>query len=134
MCRGESSCILPIAPKAIHRNETGSRRAIRHFTEYLERFPDDQGARWLLNVAHMTLGEFPSNVEPRFVVSIDHFLKSAFDIGRFRDIGDRAKVNRFNMAGGADITANQAIEVTEGNAQFRVIPRKAVTIKWASGS
>jgi FG-GAP-like repeat/ASPIC and UnbV len=101
MCRGESSCILPIAPAAIHTYDTGSRLAIRHFTEYLDKFPDDQGARWLLNVAHMTLGEHPAKVDPRFVVSIDHFLKSEFDIGKFRDIGDLAKVNRFNMAGGA---------------------------------
>ena len=36
MCRGESSCILPIAAAAIHTNETGSSLAIRHFTEYLD--------------------------------------------------------------------------------------------------
>ena len=54
MCRGEGSCILPIAPAAIHTYDTGSRLAIRHFTEYLDKFPEDQGARWLLNVAHMT--------------------------------------------------------------------------------
>ena len=58
-CRGASSCILPIAPEAVWA--TSSRRApgpaIRHFTDYLERFPDDLGVRWLLNLAHMTLGE-----------------------------------------------------------------------------
>src|SRR5262249_35110972 len=39
LCRGESSCILPIVPAAVHTNPTGSRLAIRHFTEYLEQFP-----------------------------------------------------------------------------------------------
>ena len=58
-CRGESSCILPIAPAAVHTNPAGSRLAIRHFTEYLEQFPDDLEVRWLLNLAHMTLGEYP---------------------------------------------------------------------------
>jgi ASPIC and UnbV/FG-GAP-like repeat len=101
MCRGESSCILPIAPSAVHTNPEGSRLAIRHFTEYLERFPDDLGARWLLNLAHMTLGEYPQGVDPRFRLSLDPFLHSEFDIGKFRDVGDLAKVNRFNMAGGA---------------------------------
>ena len=38
MCRGESSCILPISPAAVHTDATGSRLAIGHFTEYLERF------------------------------------------------------------------------------------------------
>ena len=59
MCRGEKSCILPFAPAAVHTNPTGSRLAIRHFTEYLEQFPDDLEVRWLLNLAHMTLGEYP---------------------------------------------------------------------------
>ncbi len=101
MCRGESSCILPIVPAAVHTNPAGSRLAIRHFTEYLEAFPDDLAVRWLLNLAHMTLGEYPQKVDPRFRVPLDRYLKSEFDIGKFRDIGDRAKVNRFNLAGGA---------------------------------
>ncbi len=100
-CRGESSCIIPIAPAAVHTNPTGSRLAIRHFTEYLQQFPDDLAVRWLLNLAHMTLGEYPQKVDPRFLVRLDHFVKSEFDIGKFRDIGHLAKVNRFNMAGGA---------------------------------
>ena len=75
--------------------------AIHHFTEYLEQFPDDLEARWLLNLAHMTLGEHPRNVDPRYVLSIDHFTKSEFDIGRFRDVGHLAGVNRLNQSGGA---------------------------------
>ena len=101
MCRGESSCILPIAPAAVHTNPDGSRLAIKHFTEYLDRFPDDLAVRWLLNLAHMTLAEHPKKVEPRFLLSLDHFTRNEFDIGKFRDIGDRAGVNRFNLAGGA---------------------------------
>jgi hypothetical protein len=101
MCRGESSCILPIAPAAVHTNPTGSRLAIRHFTEYLEQFPDDLEVHWLLNLAHMTLGEYPQKVDHRYLISLDHFLKSELDIGKFRDIGQQAGVNRFNQAGGA---------------------------------
>jgi hypothetical protein len=101
MCRGESSCILPISPAARHTNPLGSRTAIAHFTKYLRKFPDDLEVRWLLNVAHMTLGEYPDKVEPEFLVSIDKFLKSEFNIGRFRDVAERAGVNRFNGAGGA---------------------------------
>jgi hypothetical protein len=101
MCRGESSCILPIAPAARHTNPTGSRLAIRHFTEYLDRFPEDLAVRWLLNLAHMTLGEYPDGVDPRYLISLDHFNHSEFDIGKFRDIGHLTKVDRFNEAGGA---------------------------------
>jgi ASPIC and UnbV/FG-GAP-like repeat len=100
MCRGESSCILPISTAAVHTIPTGSRLAIRHFTEYLERFSNDLEVRWLLNVAYMTLGEHPAKVAPKYVLSLDHYLKNEFDIGKFRDIGQLAGVNRFNMAGG----------------------------------
>jgi len=101
LCRGESSCIVPIAPAAVHTKPDGSRLAIKHFTEYLEQFPDDLGVRWLLNVAHMTLGEHPSQVDPRFLVSLDRFFHSEIDIGKFRDVGHLVGVNRFNQAGGA---------------------------------
>jgi len=56
LCIGYSACILPIVPAAVHTKPEGSRRAIKHFTEYLQQFPDDLEVRWLLNLAHMTLG------------------------------------------------------------------------------
>ena len=101
MCRGESSCILPISPAAVHTNPKGSQLAIKHFTEYLEHFPNDLGVQWLLNLAHMTLGTHPGGVDPRYLVSLEHFRNSEFDIGRFRDIGHVVGVNKFGQAGGA---------------------------------
>jgi hypothetical protein len=101
LCRGESSCILPIAPAAFHTKPAGSRLAVRHFTEYLREFPDELEVRWLLNLAHMTLGEYPHQVDPKLLVNLDRFFHSEFDIGKFRDIGHLVGVNRFNQAGGA---------------------------------
>lgn len=101
LCRGESSCILPIAPAATHTIPAGSRRAIAHFAEYLDQFPDDLEARWLLNLAHMTLGEYPERVDPRYLISLDLRTSAAHGIGRFRDVGHLAGVNRFNESGGA---------------------------------
>lgn len=100
MCRGESSCILPISDAAQHTNRAGSTAAVGFFTELLEKFPDDLEAMWLLNVAHMTLGEYPAKVDPRFLLDLSPYVKSEFDIGRFRDVGADAGVNRFDQAGG----------------------------------
>ena len=100
LCRGESSCIVPINTAAVH-TKPADRAAIGYFTEYLEQFPDDIGVKWLLNVAHMTLGEFPSKVDPRYLLDLDGFLYSGLDIGKFRDVGHLLGVNRFNQAGGA---------------------------------
>ena len=99
MCRGESSCILPLSPDAVHTKPEGSQQAILHFTEYLEQFPDDLEVRWLLNVAHMTLGQLPDKVDPQYLIKLDAWTKSEFDLGRFRDVGAEVGINRFNQAG-----------------------------------
>jgi hypothetical protein len=100
-CRGESSCVLPIVPSAIHTNPEGSRLAIKHFTEYLERFPEDGEVRWLLNVAYMTLGDHPSLVPAKYLVDISSYEGQEHSIGAFRDIGAEVGLNRLNQAGGA---------------------------------
>jgi hypothetical protein len=100
-CRGESSCIVPISREAVHTNPTGSRLAIKHFNEYLELFPDDVGVRWLLKIAHMTLGESSEEGDPRFHRAIDRFFHSEFDIGVFRDKSHEAGLERMNGSGGA---------------------------------
>ena len=102
MCRGESSCILPIAPAAVHTNPTGSRLAIRHFTEYLEQFPDDLEVRWLLNLAHMTLGEYPEQGRspvPDLAGPLPSTRSSTS--ASSATSATSSGVNRFNQAGGA---------------------------------
>jgi hypothetical protein len=100
-CRGDGACIFPISPTAVHTNPRGSRLAIQHFSEYLEQFPYDQGVRWLLNLAFMTLGEHPRRVPGMYLMTFDKF-GSEFDIGRFKDIAHLVGLsNRFNEAGGA---------------------------------
>jgi hypothetical protein len=102
LCRGESACIFPIAPAAMHTNPKGSRLAIKHFSAYLEQFPDDLEVKWLLNLAHRTLGEYPAKVEPRHLLRLDSWEKpSPFDVGVFRDISHRVGLQRLNQSGGA---------------------------------
>jgi hypothetical protein len=100
MCRGEGTCILPLAKTARHTKPRGSELAIERFTEYLERFPDDVAVRWLLNFAHMTLDQYPGKVDARHLLKLDRFEKPEFDIGRFRDVGALVGVNRLNFQGG----------------------------------
>jgi hypothetical protein len=99
-CRGEGACIFPIPPTAVHTKPEGSRLAIRHFTEYLGEFPHDPGVRWLLNLAYMTLGEYPDQVPGPYLMTFDGFGRE-FDIGRFKDIAHLVGVNRINSSGGA---------------------------------
>jgi tetratricopeptide (TPR) repeat protein len=101
-CRGPSSCILPIAPEAVHQQPSGSRAAIGHFTSYLRRRPEDLGVRWLLNLAYMTLGEYPEKVPPEWRIPLDPF-RSRLDVGRFENIAPQVGLNARgpNMAGGS---------------------------------
>ena len=151
LCRGESSCILPISPAAVHTNPMGSQTAIKHFTEYLELFPDDIEVRWLLNLAHMTLGEHPDRVDPRYVLDMSRFFHSEFDIGKFRDVGHLVGVNRFNQAGGAimedfdndglldlavtswDATQPMSLYRNKGDATFEERSEKAGVTKQLGG-
>ena len=70
-CVGPSSCIYPIAPEAAHKQQEGSREAIAHFTEYLKHKPGDLRVRWLLNLAYMTLGEYPEKVPAKDLIPVD---------------------------------------------------------------
>ena len=101
-CIGPSSCIFPIGPQAVHLKTSGSREAIRNFTEYLRERPDDQGVRWLANVAFMTLGEYPDNVPRDLVIPLDAF-RSKLDVGRFENVASAVGlgVRGPNMAGGS---------------------------------
>jgi hypothetical protein len=99
-CQCVGSCIFPLQASAIHQKREGSERAILHFKEYLRGHPDDDGVRWLLNIAYMTLGEYPDKVPTQDLLPPSLF-KSEMDIGRFRDVAPQLGVDRFHQAGGA---------------------------------
>ena len=101
-CLGPSSCIFPIAPEAVHLQQAGSREAVEHFTAYLREVPGDLRVRWLLNIAYMTLGEYPSKVPPEDLIPMDTF-ESKRDIGRFSNVAPTVGLTARgpNLAGGS---------------------------------
>src|SRR5581483_12411651 len=78
------SCLLPISAAGVHQFQDGSRGAIEVLTEHLKSFPQDLRARWLLNVAEMTVGDYPTNVPPQWLIPPRVF-QSDFEIKRFPD-------------------------------------------------
>jgi hypothetical protein len=93
------SCVFPLKPKAYHLLPRGSRGAIALFNEQLAEFPDDLSTRWLLNLAHMTLGEYPDNVPQRFLIPPQTFA-SEYELPRFRDVSDGLGLDANDLAGG----------------------------------
>ncbi len=93
-------CILPIEPDAVHTESRGTRAAYNELLALLKDQPGDQGWIWLLNVAAMALGEWPDKVPDAWRIPRDTF-DSEYDIGRFRNVAQAAKLDVFNHAGGA---------------------------------
>ena len=102
MCLGPSSCIFPIASEAAHTRQTGSRKAIEFFTAYLAERPGDLRVRWLLNLAYMTLDEYPDKVPAKYRISLDSF-KSKVAAPRFDNVAATAGLTSRgpNDAGGS---------------------------------
>jgi hypothetical protein len=61
-------CILPFRASAIHADPGPARRASALFRRVLAADSTQMDARWLLNIAHQALGEYPEGVPPRFVI------------------------------------------------------------------
>jgi len=94
------SCVFPLKPKAFHLLPRGSRGAIAMFSVHLAEYPNDLSTRWLLNLAHMTLGEYPANVNPQYLIPPERF-DSEYDMPRFFDVSDGLGVDANDLAGGA---------------------------------
>ena len=101
-CVGPSSCIFPIARDAVHLKPSGSREAVKHLAAALELTPGDLRLRWLLNIVFMTLGEYPDNVPPAYLIPPDSF-RSKLDAGRFENVAPQVglRVKGPNQAGGS---------------------------------
>ncbi len=93
------SCIFPIAGEGVHLLPQGSRAAIAVYQSLLKQFPDDLSSRYLLNVAYMTLGQYPHGVPPQWLIPPDRFA-SEHPFPEFRDVASKLGVDVNALAGG----------------------------------
>jgi len=94
------SCLMPIRGGGVHQLDRGSRGAVVELERYLRAVPDDLTARWLLNLAAMTLGTHPDGVDPAWRIDPSVFA-SDYDIGRFYDVAPAVGVDHIGRAGGS---------------------------------
>ena len=95
-----ASCLLPIQGEGIHTLQEGSEAAIEQYATALRENPDDLNARWLLNIAYMTLGQYPHAVPPEWLVPPDCFADSS-TIGRFADRAPDLGLDVVALSGGS---------------------------------
>jgi len=96
---GQRSCIFPIQGSGIHQLPRGAQGAVRELTQLLELNPQDWESQWLLNVAYMQLGKYPSEVPKRWLVP-DTLFRSDANIGDFPDVAMEAGIEHVTQSGG----------------------------------
>ncbi|HTH46141.1 MAG TPA: CRTAC1 family protein [Candidatus Limnocylindria bacterium] len=93
------SCLFPIRGGGVHQLPRGSEGALRLLTEEMNQRPNDLRARWLLNVAYMTLGQYPAKVPPTWLIPPEKFA-SGYDIKPFPDVAMPLGLDVNGLAGG----------------------------------
>jgi hypothetical protein len=97
------SCILPIRGGGVHEVQDGSRGALPYLREVIDRAPAGSRwsveALWLLNLAYMTLGEYPDAVPAGVRVPPEAFA-SQEPFPRFVNVAEPVGLNTFDLSGG----------------------------------
>jgi hypothetical protein len=94
------SCLLPIRGGGVHTQQEGSRHAIPVFLELLDTAPHYAAARWLLNIAAMTVGDWPDKVPEKYRIPPEVFA-SEEPFPKFENIARRLGLDCIELSGGA---------------------------------
>jgi hypothetical protein len=98
------SCIVPLRGAALHTNRRGSEAAIKYFEEVIRMKEVDPSIKlscvWLMNIAYMTLGDYPAKV-PRGMGIPTSTFESKISFPRFENVSVKLGLDRFGLAGGA---------------------------------
>jgi hypothetical protein len=92
------SCIYPISFAGMHRDKNGSQKAIELYESILRSNLGNLEARWLLNIAYMTIGGYPHDVPAAYLLKL--VPDEAKDFKPFVDIAFFLGLDKKTMAGG----------------------------------
>jgi len=96
-----ASCILPLKSKAFHKNTKGSLSAIDIYSQLLRAYPDDLQSRWLMNIAYMTLGKYPTGVPKEYLIPFDALDEKVEGFVPFENLAVDLGVDVNGLAGAA---------------------------------
>ena len=97
---GQLSCIFPIKGTGVHKLPRGAEGAVREYSAILENDPNDALARWLLNIAYMQVGRYPSGVPQKWLVP-EQLFHSDTAMPEFPDVAMFAGLDVTGRSGGA---------------------------------
>jgi tetratricopeptide (TPR) repeat protein len=114
-------CIFPPQPGIAYSKfvkKEDSEKAIEYFLQYLKQKPDDLEVKWMINLAYMSLGEYPQGVPQKYLLAPSIF-ESKKSIGRFVDVAPQVGLKDFSMAGGVivdDFENNGLLDIVTSSA------------------
>ena len=101
MGHSEGSCIFPIKDSGVYRETAPTEKGIKLYEDLLKMNAEDVESRWLLNIAYMTIGEYPGKVPSSYLIPGLDTDTSSYKVKPFQDIAGNLKLNATrNMAGG----------------------------------
>ena len=99
------SCIVPIQGQGIHEKKESSQQAINWFQYTLKTAPQDSAdylrAKWLMNLAYMTIGQYPGQVPREHLIPPEFFRSQQKSFPQFKNISKKLGIDTFSCAGGA---------------------------------
>jgi len=98
-CINGERCLFPVAGEGVHGDKSSSRSAALYFKKALDLNPQDLKGRWLLNVAYMTLGEYPAEVPSEYLIDPAVFRSAPSPVGEFVNVANELKLNVKGCAG-----------------------------------
>jgi tetratricopeptide (TPR) repeat protein len=126
-CQTGESCILPISGGGLHGQKIGSEESIKVLEDLLAINPDHLAAKWILNIAAMTLGRYPQGISDAYRIDPAKFSGEPFP--RFTNIAKTLALATLSLSGGViadDFTGDESIDLvvsdwsTKGQIRFFV--------------
>jgi hypothetical protein len=111
--------LFPMGPESAFRETANSKKAVEYFLKYLKRKPEELEVRWLLNIAYMTLGQYPRGVPAQFLIAPSAF-ESKENVGRFIDVAPETGLNMVSSAGGViaeDFANNGLLDIVTSGVE-----------------
>ena len=84
----------PLDTLASYAQAERSNQAVEYYRKYLDQKPDDLEVRWILNLAYMTVGQYPTGVPKQYLIPVCDF-RSNESIGRFLDVAPAMGLQRY---------------------------------------
>ena len=96
------SCILPLKDQALHIDTNGSKKAIAIYAQIYEKFPN-HNYKWLLNLAHMSIGEHPNKVPVKYRINYPNWNVEQKQFMAFKEISLKLGIAQNGLSGGVSI-------------------------------